>query len=244
MEQYNVVCDVYQHPVDPSKLVVLCEVQGLFSSLKMTLIDFAQVEAFAVDVKVNEVDASGSYHVVIVLNLEAKAPMTTQHILVEGRVSQKDVDTDLKVFEQSLHVKISEELGLALRRYFGVSQSVHNGHTMSSPTSPARRSAYREQEMEQVPTSLSVVDTTASVSMSVYRKKMIAVIVLVPVVAWLALWGIGRMMQPSDPVADAVNHALTANPAAANAQVELTKNTLKSMGYDLSKVSDVGCLTK
>ena len=55
-----------------------------------------------------------------------------------------------------------------------------------------------------------------------------------------AVWATSHRQR--DPIHEAVSRAMSQDPASTQAQVELTKETLKQMGLDPGKSGDVGCL--
>jgi hypothetical protein len=74
-----------------------------------------------------------------------------------------------------------------------------------------------------------------------FRKQMVAAVVLTPLIVIASMWALSNN-KPADPIHDAVAQAMVQNPAAAQAQVELTKATLKEMGLDPGAAGDTGCL--
>lgn len=74
-----------------------------------------------------------------------------------------------------------------------------------------------------------------------FRKKVIFAAIATPVVVF-ALLTAGGALKKNDPIQDAVAKAMTQNPSSTQAQVELTKETLKQMGLDPGKSGDIGCL--
>ncbi|MEM8515147.1 hypothetical protein RCH14_004507 [Massilia sp. MP_M2] len=74
-----------------------------------------------------------------------------------------------------------------------------------------------------------------------FRKQMLAAAVLTPLIVVGFMWALSNN-KPADPIHDAVAQAMVQNPAAAQAQVELTKATLKEMGLDPGAAGDTGCL--
>lgn len=74
-----------------------------------------------------------------------------------------------------------------------------------------------------------------------FRKKVIFAAIATPLVVF-ALLTAGGALKKNDPIQDAVAKAMTQNPSSTQAQVELTKETLKQMGLDPGKSGDIGCL--
>lgn len=74
------------------------------------------------------------------------------------------------------------------------------------------------------------------------RRKLVAVVAAGPV-AIMLMWGLGKAFTPPSTVETAVADAMRADPAAVQAQVDLTRQTLVSMGLDPGKSGDIGCLT-
>lgn len=75
-----------------------------------------------------------------------------------------------------------------------------------------------------------------------FHKKVITAAVVTPLVVFGLLWLGGAVVKKNDPIQDAVAHAMRQDPRSMQAQVELTKETLKQMGLDPGKAGDVGCL--
>lgn len=75
-----------------------------------------------------------------------------------------------------------------------------------------------------------------------FRKQMITAAIVTPLIVIGAMWAISSKPVPADPIQDAVAQAMIQSPAAAQAQVELTKETLKQMGLDPGAAGDTGCL--
>lgn len=76
------------------------------------------------------------------------------------------------------------------------------------------------------------------------RKRFRGRVVLAAVVTPLLVFGLltlGGALK-KDPIQDAVAKAMTHTPSSTQAQVELTKETLKQMGLDPGKSGDIGCL--
>lgn len=74
-----------------------------------------------------------------------------------------------------------------------------------------------------------------------FRKKVIFAAIATPLVVF-GLLTAGGALKKNDPIQDAVAKAMTQNPSSTQAQVELTKETLKQMGLDPGKSGDIGCL--
>jgi hypothetical protein len=60
----------------------------------------------------------------------------------------------------------------------------------------------------------------------------------------LAIIGVAKVSKPADPIQQAVADAMAHNPATANAQVDLVKQTLKEMNLDPGNGGDTGCLAQ
>ena len=67
-------------------------------------------------------------------------------------------------------------------------------------------------------------------------------LLLVPVLAFGAVWAAMKLVTPADPVQAAVNNALRTDPSSRDEQIAITKQTLKEMGLDPGKTGDLGCL--
>lgn len=74
-----------------------------------------------------------------------------------------------------------------------------------------------------------------------FRKQMLVAAIVTPILVIGLMWATSKN-KPADPIQDAVAQAMVQNPAAAQAQVELTKATLKEMGLDPGAAGDTGCL--
>lgn len=81
-------------------------------------------------------------------------------------------------------------------------------------------------------------------SKSRFRKRLVMLAVATPLAVYGLLWLGGTVSKKPDPIQDAVAKAMVQSPAAAQAQVDLTKETLKQMGLDPGKSGDVGCLAQ
>lgn len=75
-----------------------------------------------------------------------------------------------------------------------------------------------------------------------FHKQMVAAAVLTPVIVIGGMWLASGKSKPADPIQEAVAQAMIQSPAAAQAQVDLTKETLKQMGLDPGAAGDTGCL--
>jgi hypothetical protein len=75
-----------------------------------------------------------------------------------------------------------------------------------------------------------------------FRKKVIVAAIAAPVLVFLVLSVGGAILKRQDPVHEAVARAMAQDPKSTQAQVELTKETLRQMGLDPGKSADVGCL--
>jgi len=58
----------------------------------------------------------------------------------------------------------------------------------------------------------------------------------------LVLLGVTGGLKPRDPVKEAVTRAMSRDPSIAQAQIDITKQTLRDMGLDPGKSADLGCL--
>jgi hypothetical protein len=76
------------------------------------------------------------------------------------------------------------------------------------------------------------------------QRKTVVAAVAAPMVLWTMMWGVGHIGRKTDPVEQAIAKMAVQNPDSIRAQVDLTKETLKSMGLDPGKAGDVGCLTQ
>ena len=74
-----------------------------------------------------------------------------------------------------------------------------------------------------------------------FRKQVIFAAIATPLFVFGLLFA-GSALKKSDPIQDAVAKAMTQSPSSTQAQVELTKETLKQMGLDPGKSGDIGCL--
>jgi len=74
-----------------------------------------------------------------------------------------------------------------------------------------------------------------------FRKKVIFWAIGTPLVVF-GLLTAGGALKPNDPIHDAVANAMAQNPSSTQAQVDLTKETLRQMGLDPGKTGDIGCL--
>lgn len=73
------------------------------------------------------------------------------------------------------------------------------------------------------------------------RTRLIIAAVATPLLVWGALAAtVGTA--GNDPIKNAVAEAMQEDPRSVQAQVDLTKETLKQMGLDPGKASDTGCL--
>jgi|GEM_PF-1824350 len=75
-----------------------------------------------------------------------------------------------------------------------------------------------------------------------YRKRLIVAAVVSPVLVFVICAVVGRFWSKDDPIHAAVAQEITQSAPSMQAQVELTKETLKQMGLDPGKSGDVGCL--
>lgn len=73
------------------------------------------------------------------------------------------------------------------------------------------------------------------------RNRLLAAAVITPLVVWGALAATVGTAN-NDPIKNAVAQAMTEDPRSVQAQVDLTKETLKQMGLDPGKAADTGCL--
>lgn len=74
-----------------------------------------------------------------------------------------------------------------------------------------------------------------------FRRQIVAAALATPIVVIGLMWATAKP-KPADPIQDAVAQAMLQTPAAAQAQVDLTKETLKQMGLDPGAAGDTGCL--
>jgi hypothetical protein len=75
-----------------------------------------------------------------------------------------------------------------------------------------------------------------------FRRQIWAAATITPIVVVGAIWLSSAKSTQADPIHDAVAQAMVQQPTAAEAQVELTKQTLKQMGLDPGAAGDTGCL--
>lgn len=74
------------------------------------------------------------------------------------------------------------------------------------------------------------------------RRKLIAAWTVPPLLAFAVFAGISKLAQQPSPIQNAVAQQMANDPESIKAQVELTQQTLKSMGLDPGKGGDLGCL--
>lgn len=82
----------------------------------------------------------------------------------------------------------------------------------------------------------------ASTKQRTWRRIMVAALVT-PLVVYGALAATGATRR-ADPIQEAVAHAMAQDPRSLQAQVDLTKETLKQMGLDPGKAGDTGCFAQ
>lgn len=75
-----------------------------------------------------------------------------------------------------------------------------------------------------------------------FRKKVLLAAVVAPLAVYGLLWLGGTVAKKPDPIQNAVARVMKQDPKSMQAQVELTKETLKQMGLDPGKSGDIGCL--
>lgn len=74
-----------------------------------------------------------------------------------------------------------------------------------------------------------------------FRRNVIAAAIATPLIVF-SLLSLGGALKKNDPIQDAVAKAMAHDSRSTQAQVELTKETLKQMGLDPGKSGDIGCL--
>lgn len=74
------------------------------------------------------------------------------------------------------------------------------------------------------------------------RTRLIIAAVATPLLVWGALAATVGTAGNQDPIKNAVAEAMHQDPRSVQAQVDLTKETLKQMGLDPGKAGDTGCL--
>lgn len=84
--------------------------------------------------------------------------------------------------------------------------------------------------------------TLPAANKSQFRKKVILAAIATPILVYGLLWLGGAVVKKNDPIQNAVARVMAQDPKSMQAQVELTKETLKQMGLDPGKSGDVGCL--
>lgn len=82
----------------------------------------------------------------------------------------------------------------------------------------------------------------ASAMTSFSRKRMLMMLIGLPLALLLVVWLFFKIITPADPVQAAVASALRHDPQARDEQIEITRQTLKEMGLDPGKSGDLGCL--
>lgn len=82
----------------------------------------------------------------------------------------------------------------------------------------------------------------AGATSSFSRKRMLMLMVGIPLALLLTVWAFFKIITPADPVQAAVANALRNDPQARDEQIEITRQTLKEMGLDPGKSGDLGCL--
>ena len=68
-----------------------------------------------------------------------------------------------------------------------------------------------------------------------------AAALITPLLVYGLLAATGTLGKRADPIQEAVAQAMTQDPRSLQAQVDLTKETLKQMGLDPGKAGDTGC---
>lgn len=74
-----------------------------------------------------------------------------------------------------------------------------------------------------------------------FRNRMIAAVVISPLIVFALLSFVGKK---HDPIAEAVAKSMVEDPRSLASRVELTTATLKAMGLDPGKSSELGCLAQ
>lgn len=72
-------------------------------------------------------------------------------------------------------------------------------------------------------------------------RRIVLAALLTPLLVYGLLAATGTLGKRADPIQDAVAQAMTQDPRSLQAQVDLTKETLKQMGLDPGKAGDTGC---
>lgn len=77
-----------------------------------------------------------------------------------------------------------------------------------------------------------------------FKRKLFLTAVAAVLVTIIVFEGGEKLLSPPDPIEQAVANAMLQNPQSTEAQINLTKQTLKSMGLDPGQAGDLGCLTQ
>ena len=72
-------------------------------------------------------------------------------------------------------------------------------------------------------------------------RRIVAAALITPLLVYGLLAATGTLGKRADPIQEAVAQAMTQDPRSLQAQVDLTKETLKQMGLDPGKAGDTGC---
>lgn len=146
--------------------------------------------------------------------------------------------------QRAVRQGVADALGRALAAYYN--KEAHLDALTRAPARPMSvepRPAVAAIEAEvlagQMPAPVDAANDEAQSKKRHWRRLLVAGGAPLAVVA--VLWVIAGLTR-HDPIQEAVAKSMAQNPASVQAQVELTKQTLKEMGLDPGKAGDVGCL--
>ncbi|MFM2343909.1 MAG: hypothetical protein RLZZ210_517 [Pseudomonadota bacterium] len=129
-------------------------------------------------------------------------------------------------FEQEIITKLSDTFSIAWQNYI----FAQNSKNMVTQVNNSNASILPFSRVKQR-------NSTNNLKFAIY----VALAAIVPILVISLIWGISKA-STKDPIQQAMLDAMKSNPQAAQAQVDLTKETLKQMGLDTGKTGDVGCL--
>lgn len=146
-------------------------------------------------------------------------------------------------FPSQQEVQDSIRQGLARAASAAMVQYVMQSHGPAGGV-PSPAPTVRSMTARGFPASLfSAANDDEAQGKRAFRRNLALAAVAGPVLV-LAMIGIAKVAKPSDPIQQAVADAMAHNPAAANAQVDLVKQTLKEMNLDPGNGGDTGCLAQ
>ncbi len=229
--------------------------------------DFAEisvaVDGFA-DTEHAVVGESKEYRGVVKLVIKDKAGIATEHVLAEPVLWVGAVSRNRKAgtynFPSSEQVLLAVRQGMAdalshaLAGYYA--KESHMDTVTRSPAplmvAGAAPSGAAVGEMRPAPAAYAAGEpvyrgaagaANDAADRKRVRTRLLIAAVATPLLVWGTLAATGAGTSGNDQIKNAVADAMQQDPRSVQAQVDLTKETLKQMGLDPGKAADTGCLT-